>query len=201
MFAPSCSYNPLSRRIFMNVLDDSESLMNTLPFIQYGLQTPEGAADVSATGYVNIPSPEKLEMIGRLHGCPTGVATINIAGSSTVQPVAEAWSESYTAICPGITFVVEGGGSSAGAGRVCGDEEDGTSVHIGTMSREWKDTEATEGDNNVVSCLIGDVTRSAIQVEVSTCRCLTPSTTVSCLTIWCFLFCLRLPLMVSLLSP
>lgn len=173
MFGSFCSYNPLARRIFMNVLDDADSLMNTLPFLQYGLQTPEGAADVAATGYVNIPSPEKLEMISRLYkvDCPEGVATITIAGSSTVQPVAEAWSEAYTASCPGVTFVVEGGGSSAGAGRVCGDEEDGTSVHIGTMSREWKDTEATEGDNNVMSCLIGDFTRSAIQVEVSVCRC------------------------------
>jgi PBP superfamily domain len=183
MFGSSCSYNPLSRRIFMNVLDDSESLMNTYPFINYGLNTPEGAADVSATGYVNIPDAERVEMIGRLHSCPEGEATITIAGSSTVQPIAEAWSAAYGAICPGLTFVVEGGGSSAGAARVCGDEEEGTPVDIGTMSREWKDTEASEGDNNVMSCLIGDFTRSVIQVEVSTGTCWTPATTGLSLTI------------------
>jgi phosphate transport system substrate-binding protein len=39
------SYNPLSRRIFMNLLEDSEALEFTIPFVQFGV------------GYVPIPDP------------------------------------------------------------------------------------------------------------------------------------------------
>ena len=38
--------------------------------------------------------------------------SFSIAGSSTVQPVAEKWAEAYTAECPDVTITVEGGGSS-----------------------------------------------------------------------------------------
>ena len=66
-----------------------------------------------------------------------------------------------------VEITVEGGGSSNGAGRVCGEEERGTPVDIGDMSREWKDTEAVERDGYVYECLVGDTTRSAIQVDVA----------------------------------
>jgi phosphate transport system substrate-binding protein len=50
------SYNPLSRRIFMNLLNDADALAFTVPFVQYGLG-PAGSALVSAVGYVPIPEP------------------------------------------------------------------------------------------------------------------------------------------------
>jgi phosphate transport system substrate-binding protein len=43
------SYNPLARRICMNLLDDAEALDDTIPFIKFGLDN-EGL--VSTTGSV-----------------------------------------------------------------------------------------------------------------------------------------------------
>jgi len=151
----------------MNVLDDEESLMNSFPFVNFGLSTEEGQALVSETGYVNIPGDEQLAMIGRMYHCPEG-STIHIAGSSTVEPVAQEWSKAYMEHCPATNITVEGGGSSNGAGRVCGEEERGEPVEIGNMSREWKDTEAEQLEDGTMQCLVGDTERSAIQVEVST---------------------------------
>ena len=55
--------------------------------------------------------------------------TINIAGSSTVYPVASAWAQAYSASNSDYTVTVAGGGSGAGASKVCSTDAD--SVHIG----------------------------------------------------------------------
>ena len=124
---------------------------------------------------------------------PTG-GEISIAGSSTVFPVAQictcskalsfffssvrqltlaplslgndTGSEVYKVGC-NVTFTVEGGGSSNGAGRVCGDLERGSPVDIGDMSRDWKTTEAAESLGFLYDCLVGDTKRSAIQIPVA----------------------------------
>lgn len=95
------------------------------------------------------------------------VGSFSIAGSSTVLPIAEAWATAYSASCPGVSISVEGGGSSAGAGRVCANEEKGTPVEIGDMSREWKDTEAIPDDQTpyIYNCVAGDTSRSVSTEE------------------------------------
>ena len=94
--------------------------------------------------------------------------TISIAGSSTVFPVAELWAEAYGKACKGIEVTVEGGGSSNGAGRVCDNPARGTAVDIGNMSRDWKSSEANRmADGYTLQCLVGDTSRKAIQVDVS----------------------------------
>lgn len=93
--------------------------------------------------------------------------SFRIAGSSTVLPIAELWAEAYEAKCSGIQVSTEGGGSSAGAGRVCGNEELGTPVEIGDMSREWMYPEATYAGNGFYNCFAGDSSRSTIQIEVA----------------------------------
>lgn len=64
---------------------------------------------------------------------------------------------------------LEGGGSSSGTGRVCGDLERGSPVDIGNMSREWKETEAVASMelDFLYNCKIGDTQRSAIQFPVA----------------------------------
>jgi len=64
---------------------------------------------------------------------------------------------------------VEAGGSSDGAGRVCGNLDRGSPVTIGDMSRDWKDKEAVADGKFpfVRNCVKGDPTRSAIQVDVA----------------------------------
>ena len=59
--------------------------------------------------------------------------TINIAGSSTVFPVASAWGQAYSTANDDYTVTVAGGGSGAGASKVCSTDAD--SVNIGDMSR------------------------------------------------------------------
>ena len=93
----------------------------------------------------------------------------SIAGSSTVFPVSQIWPEIYQVGCE-VEFAVEGGGSTDGAGRVCGNPERGTLVNIGAMSRQWKESEAKVSSTNghVYNCLEpGDTDRSAIQIEVA----------------------------------
>ena len=150
----------------MNLYDDEESLMNTIPFLLFGLNTPEGVSLVSETGYVPLPEDDAKEMVGRVHHCPAG-SVINIAGSSTVRPVAEEWAAEYAVRCPATTINIEGGGSSNGAGRVCGEEARGEPVDIGNMSRDWKSSEAMSEDGYTFDCLVGDTDRSAIQIDVS----------------------------------
>ena len=63
---------------------------------------------------------------------------------------------------------VNGGGSGAGAGRVCANSAKGTPVDIGDMSRDWKATEASrDADGFTMSCLAGDTARQAAQLQVA----------------------------------
>ncbi|MEC7254738.1 MAG: substrate-binding domain-containing protein, partial [Candidatus Thermoplasmatota archaeon] len=94
--------------------------------------------------------------------------SIKIAGSSTVLPLAEIWAEYYRENCEGVTITVESGGSGGGAGRVCANSAKGSPVDIGDMSRDWKETEATRGDDGyTMDCLAGDTSRSARQIQVA----------------------------------
>lgn len=100
--------------------------------------------------------------------CPSTAAsdTITIAGSTTVQPIAITWGAAYTAQCKA-KVTVEGGGSSDGAKRVCGDTSKGAAVDIGAMSRAWKSTEATVSTGGFTyKCLIG-TKPSVIQIDVA----------------------------------
>jgi phosphate transport system substrate-binding protein len=72
---------------------------------------------------------------------PSGSA-ITLAGSTTVQPVAEKLAEAFTAANPGVQITVQGGGSSVGV-KSAGQ---GT-VDIGNASREIKQSELDEFPN------------------------------------------------------
>jgi phosphate transport system substrate-binding protein len=91
--------------------------------------------------------------------------TINIAGSSTVFPVASAWGQSYSEANPEYVVNVAGGGSGAGASKVCSTDSD--SVNIGDMSRDWKSSEATKGDDGYTfACESSDVTVTQLIVAI-----------------------------------
>mmetsp|Transcript_13601 Transcript_13601/g.37457 ORF Transcript_13601/g.37457 Transcript_13601/m.37457 type:complete len:265 (-) Transcript_13601:194-988(-) len=68
------SYTPLSRRIFMNLYNDAESLSNTAPFMLFGMNHPEL---LEATGYVGLPDDEHELMIERVENAPYGVDDTN----------------------------------------------------------------------------------------------------------------------------
>ena len=91
--------------------------------------------------------------------------TINIAGSSTVYPVASAWGQAYSDANSDYTVTVAGGGSGAGASKVCSTDSD--SVHIGDMSRDWKSSEAEAGEDGFTfKCLDSDITVTQLIVAI-----------------------------------
>jgi phosphate transport system substrate-binding protein len=70
-------------------------------------------------------------------GCSRGRASVlTVAGSTSVQPFAELVAEEYMRLHPGLTIVVQGGGSTAGIQAV----REGAAV-IGTVSRPLYDEE------------------------------------------------------------
>jgi phosphate transport system substrate-binding protein len=104
--------------------------------------------------------------LAQLECGPPGSFTI--AGSSTVEPIALAWAKGYTARCPDTNIIVEGGGSSVGAGRVCNLTAAGTAVEIGTMSREWTTAEANQtATPGKYICNIGTQGRIVTQIDVA----------------------------------
>jgi phosphate transport system substrate-binding protein len=186
------SYAPLSRFIYMNVNNDEWPLVT--PFIEYGF-SDAGMEHVMDVGYVALPQAMIDDMVSRIGGntytavvagctdsgadnydssantddgsCKTTATsgTINIAGSSTVFPVASAWGQAFSNANSGFTVTVAGGGSGAGASKVCSTDTD--SVHIGDMSRGWKDSEATVGeDGYTYSCLNSDITVTQLIVAI-----------------------------------
>ena len=167
------SYAPLSRYIYMNVNNNDWDLVTA--FIEYGYSA-EGMAHVSEVGYVALPASMIDEMRGRIGGAdfvqadddddetPQG-GTINIAGSSTVFPVASAWGQAFSNANSAYTVTVAGGGSGAGASKVCSTDTD--SVHIGDMSRGWKSSEADVGtDGYTYKCLDSDITVTQLVVAI-----------------------------------
>eukprot|EP00977_Amphora_coffeiformis_P003738 scaffold742_cov165-Amphora_coffeaeformis.AAC.14 len=166
----------LARRLYMSVLDDEESLAKTRPFFEFAF-SHDGAELLKENGFWPVHEWEAMAMATRLQTlsarplldrarstCGPKDGEISIAGSSTVFPVARA--EIYQIGC-GVDIIYEGGGSSAGAGRVCANLDKGSPVDIGDMSREWKTSEATEKNGFVYQCLKGDTDRSAIQIAVA----------------------------------
>lgn len=71
--------------------------------------------------------------------------TVKVAGSTSVQPLAEELAEAFGNAYPDITVSVQGGGSSAGVESALS----GT-AQIGTSSRELKDEEKSSGLSETV---------------------------------------------------
>ena len=170
---------PMARRLYMNLHDDEASLRSTRGLLDFGF-SEAGDTATKSVGLWPIDQWEKLLMSTRVQSasgiplgeigeyCGPGGGAISIAGSSTVFPVAQVWAEIYSIGCPGTAFSVEGGGSSVGASRVCGDPALGTPVDIGNMSRQWKDSEADAKGEYLYQCKDpGDTDRSAIQIDVA----------------------------------
>ena len=87
---------------------------------------------------------------------------ITVAGSTTVQPLAELFAEAFMAENAGITIDVQGGGSSVGvkaAGQATSD--------IGMASREIKDSELAEFTDIVIFTIARDGIAIVVNADVS----------------------------------
>jgi phosphate transport system substrate-binding protein len=76
---------------------------------------------------------------------------INVAGSTTIQPLAELFAESFESAHDGVTIIVQGGGGSVGVKSAA----DGT-ADVGMASREIKDSEFVENPGIVVHTIARD---------------------------------------------
>ena len=87
---------------------------------------------------------------------------ISVAGSTTVQPVAEALAEMFTAKNPDVQIDVQGGGSSVGV-KSAGE---GT-VDIGAASREVKESELADFPNLMIHTIARDGIAIAVNPDVA----------------------------------
>lgn len=97
---------------------------------------------LSACGPAPTSAPTAPPQATKVPGNPTAATlsgTISVAGSTTVQPLAEELAEAFRAANPDVKIDVQGGGSSVGV-KSAGQ---GT-VDIGTASREIKESELKE---------------------------------------------------------
>jgi len=89
------------------------------------------------------------------------VQKISVAGSTTVQPLAELFAEAFTAQNPNVEIDVQGGGSSVGV-KSAGE---GT-ADVGNASREIKDSELEEFPNLVIHTIARDGIAVAVHPDV-----------------------------------
>lgn len=91
-----------------------------------------------------------LAVIAVLTAC-CFAAEITMAGSTTVQPLAESLAQAFEAIHPTVDIIISGGGSSVGVKSAA----DGT-VHVGMVSREIRASELAEHPSLVVHVIAMD---------------------------------------------
>ena len=86
--------------------------------------------------------------------------TLQQAGSSTVFPIAEAWAEELAA--DGIQVTVAGGGSGAGASKLCAKE-----IDLGDLSRAMKQSEIDACKANGVDPVAWTIAYDGLSIVVS----------------------------------
>jgi phosphate transport system substrate-binding protein len=130
----------------LNMLTDGEPSGIVKEFLDFVL-SDEGQAVVVEEGYLSVLGGGEAEA-----EVPTGLSgSINVAGSTTVQPVAEALAEAFGAYNPDVQVDVQGGGSSVGV-KSAGE---GT-VDIGAASREVKESELADFPNLMIHTIARD---------------------------------------------
>ena len=82
--------------------------------------------------------------------CPDG--TLTFAGAEGALRVIEAWKQAYTAKCPNVDIVTEGGGYAMGAARVCDNHILYGGVELGGMSGPFFQPQATSDDGWSYQC-------------------------------------------------
>lgn len=117
----------------------------------YNFLMSKTAQDIVAKqGYINTDSSTTYTVDTSLSG------TINISGSTSLQPLMEVLAKEYMTLQPGVTVNVAGGGSGTGLKNA----ENGTS-DFGMISKEKK------ADDDAPSCVATAVARDGIAVIVN----------------------------------
>ncbi len=173
---------PLMRRFYIGVNKDPLTLESTRPLLEFGYSAV-GTEILKEAGYWPVHESDKVVMYS-LMGSSKGLeadhieehcgrldANLQIAGSETVLPVLQGWSNAYKLHCP-LAIELEEGGSSVGASSVCSSTDSGFAIDIAMMSRDFDPaTEAVPRPNKdfIYDCLVDedDEPRSVIQIDVA----------------------------------
>ena len=135
----SNTYNPLTRRIYMNVL--ASSLPYTRPYLEFGY-SPAGDALVAGTGYDPVPAADQILMLSRLKSSK-GIDISQIkCGSNGLLPIGVVndvqesrfviWTLLYTAKCPLVDPVISKvPDANNGLARTCGSA--GPALHLAVI--------------------------------------------------------------------
>ncbi|MEL7625446.1 MAG: phosphate ABC transporter substrate-binding protein [Anaerolineaceae bacterium] len=94
---------------------------------------------VLSTGFVLVLVLALVAACGKTTESPADSTTITMAGSTTVQPLAEKFAEAYATVNPNVRVDVQGGGSRVGV-KAAGQK----TADIGMASRDVKESEFTE---------------------------------------------------------
>jgi len=141
----------------LNMLTDGEPSGIVKDFLDFVL-SEAGQAIVVEEGYISVLGGGEAES-----DVPTGLSgNINVAGSTTVQPVAEALAEAFGAYNPDVQVDIQGGGSSVGV-KSAGE---GT-VDIGAASREVKESELADFPNLAIHTIARDGIAIAVNPDVA----------------------------------
>ncbi len=124
----------------LNMITFGEPTGGLKAFIDFML-SEAGQAIVVEEGYLSVLEPVVEPLSGE----------VILAGSTTVQPLAELFAEEFMTANPEVVVTVQGGGSSVGVKAAA----DG-SAHIGMASREIKDSEMTENPDLQVFVIARD---------------------------------------------
>jgi phosphate transport system substrate-binding protein len=125
----------------LNMVTDGEPAGEVKAFLDF-IMSAEGQAIVEDEGYIPVGGGEAMmDLSGQL----------SLAGSTTVQPLAEKLGEQYMEDNPNVKIDVAGGGSSSGV-KAAGD---GT-ADIGNASREIKDSELETYPDLVIHTIARD---------------------------------------------
>ena len=98
--------------------------------------------------------------------------SINVSGSSTVEPISTAVAEAFAAANPGFQYTIEGPGTGDGFKKFCAGETD-----ISDASRKIKDEEAADCQAAGIEYVELKVAYDGITVMSST-----ANTAISCLS-------------------
>ena len=144
----------------LNMLTNGEPTGNVKAFLDY-IFSEAGQAIVAEEGYLPV-GPTGMEEAAVEEAAPALSGEITVAGSTTVQPLAELFSEAFSAVNPDVIIDVQGGGSSVGvkaAGEATSD--------IGMASREIKDSELTEFPSLVIYTIARDGIAVVVNADVA----------------------------------
>jgi len=117
----------------LNMLTNGEPAELAQAFLDFILS--DAGQAIVAEDYITVTEEENVEVAATTEAVALS-GQIQLAGSTTVQPLAEVLAEAFMAENPDVTIEVQGGGSSVGVTSA----GEGT-VNIGTASRNVKDSE------------------------------------------------------------